>query len=224
MCTGCQQKLPATAEYFHRSKKGCKLGLRAKCKSCIKIDSQIRYQKNKETINAKNKQYKEENREKYLESTRRYYQNNKDKYRNYYLVNRDTILEQHRSHYQQHADKILNRKRDYNKAYAKTLKGKASKRAAKAKRRVSQMESTQGLGMSNKNLIKKIYKYCPEGYQVDHIIPVSRGGDHHESNLCYLPSAINASKGARTIEEFGNKKFCDNVLYWQDLLSTGGVS
>jgi hypothetical protein len=29
---------------------------------------------------------------------------------------------------------------------------------------------------ANKNLIKQFYLNCPEGYEVDHIIPVSKGG------------------------------------------------
>lgn len=48
--------------------------------------------------------------------------------------------------------------------------------------------------------IKEIYRNRPEGSEVDHIIPISAGGWHHEMNLQYLPRSINRSK-------------CDNVLY-----------
>jgi 5-methylcytosine-specific restriction endonuclease McrA len=44
-------------------------------------------------------------------------------------------------------------------------------------------------------LIKKIYENCPVGYEVDHIIPISRGGHHHQDNLQYLTRSQNASKG-----------------------------
>lgn len=43
--------------------------------------------------------------------------------------------------------------------------------------------------------IWKFYKSCPEGFEVDHIIPLSRGGDHNISNLQYLPRWANRSKG-----------------------------
>lgn len=42
--------------------------------------------------------------------------------------------------------------------------------------------------------IKEIYLNCPPGYEVDHIIPVSKGGLHHQDNLQYLTIAENRSK------------------------------
>lgn len=45
--------------------------------------------------------------------------------------------------------------------------------------------------------IRKIYSECPEGHEVDHIIPLSKGGLHHQDNLQYLPRKINRSKGSR---------------------------
>jgi 5-methylcytosine-specific restriction endonuclease McrA len=46
-----------------------------------------------------------------------------------------------------------------------------------------------------KNL-QKIYKNCPEGYEVDHIHPISRGGLHCPENLQYLPIIENRKKWA----------------------------
>lgn len=47
--------------------------------------------------------------------------------------------------------------------------------------------------------IKQIYLNCPPGYEVDHKVPVSRGGWHHEDNLQYLPISENRRKGNRYI-------------------------
>ncbi len=44
-------------------------------------------------------------------------------------------------------------------------------------------------------LIQKIYENCPEGYEVDHIIPISKGGLHHQDNLQYLSKILNRKKG-----------------------------
>jgi hypothetical protein len=49
---------------------------------------------------------------------------------------------------------------------------------------------------ANLSLISLIYKYCPEGYHVDHIHALSRGGLHHEDNLQYLPASENCRKCA----------------------------
>ncbi len=48
---------------------------------------------------------------------------------------------------------------------------------------------------ANQQLIKKIYDNCPEGHEVDHIIPLSKGGLHHENNLQYLTISENRKKG-----------------------------
>lgn len=42
--------------------------------------------------------------------------------------------------------------------------------------------------------IKQIYLECPEGYEVDHIIPISKGGLHHQDNLQYLTISENRKK------------------------------
>lgn len=54
---------------------------------------------------------------------------------------------------------------------------------------------------ANLSVIKAIYKDCPAEHDVDHIIPLSKGGLHHEENLCYLPSALNAAKKDKLPEE-----------------------
>ena len=45
--------------------------------------------------------------------------------------------------------------------------------------------------------IKKFYLNCPDGYEVDHIIPISKGGLHTISNLQYLTITENRKKSAK---------------------------
>jgi hypothetical protein len=52
---------------------------------------------------------------------------------------------------------------------------------------------------ANMEKIKEIYANCPKGYEVDHVIPINKGGLHHQDNLQYL-----------TIEE--NRRKRDKVL------------
>lgn len=54
---------------------------------------------------------------------------------------------------------------------------------------------------ANMNIIKAIYQDCFDGYHVDHIIPLAKGGRHHEANLCWLPSEMNLSKGSKMPDE-----------------------
>ena len=50
---------------------------------------------------------------------------------------------------------------------------------------------------ANREAIKEFYKNCPIGYDVDHIIPISKGGLHTLANLQYLTASENRSKGNR---------------------------
>ena len=45
--------------------------------------------------------------------------------------------------------------------------------------------------------IKLFYKNCPDGYEVDHKIPISKGGAHSISNLQYLTVSDNRRKSAK---------------------------
>lgn len=83
-------------------------------------------------------------------------------------------------------------------------------RAANNKHKALTLDPTSMVG-ANEDVIKYIYKYCPEGYQVDHIIPLAKGGKHHEKNLCYLPIKLNNQKGARLPEEV--QEIMDHAIY-----------
>lgn len=51
---------------------------------------------------------------------------------------------------------------------------------------------------ANREKIEHIYHHCPNGYHVDHIIPLNGklvSGLHVEHNLQYLPSKVNIAKG-----------------------------
>lgn len=49
--------------------------------------------------------------------------------------------------------------------------------------------------------IAEIYKHCPKGYHVDHIIALNSGGFHDQYNLCYLPSELNIIKSDNSIHD-----------------------
>ena len=53
---------------------------------------------------------------------------------------------------------------------------------------------------SDEKSVRKFYKECPSGHDVDHIVPLTSSlvcGLHWEGNLQYLPKAINQSKKNR---------------------------
>jgi len=107
--------------------------------------------------------------------------NNKEKILEYskvhYELNKYTIKQQHREYY-------------YNNKYLFNAKA--------AKRRATKVQATPNWG--NLIAIKEIYRTCPEGYHVDHIVPLQNKlvcGLHCEFNLQHLPIKENLSKGNR---------------------------
>lgn len=60
--------------------------------------------------------------------------------------------------------------------------------------------------------MKSFYENCPEGYEVDHIIPISKGGLHTMENLQYLTITENRRKGDRLSEgtEVGSSTGLEN--------------
>lgn len=49
--------------------------------------------------------------------------------------------------------------------------------------------------------LQEFYRNCPEGYEVDHIIPISKGGQHTLENLQYLTISDNRRKSNKIIGE-----------------------
>lgn len=83
------------------------------------------------------------------------------------------------------------------KIYFQSPKGLFAKSKGDYKRRALMKEAVKDISWNEKILIGNFYKNCPDGYEVDHIIPISLGGKHKLSNLQYLTIEENRSKGAK---------------------------
>tara|TARA_B110000211_G_C13925747_1_gene484867 strand:- start:230 stop:775 length:546 start_codon:yes stop_codon:yes gene_type:complete len=68
-----------------------------------------------------------------------------------------------------------------------------------ARRRANLHKASEGLTPEETEQIRQIYLNRPEGYEVDHIIPLSKGGKHCPDNLQYLTVQENRSKGYKII-------------------------
>lgn len=56
---------------------------------------------------------------------------------------------------------------------------------------------------SDRVTIREFYANCPPGYEVDHIIPISKGGLHVLENLQYLPKIENRRKSNKLVGTLG---------------------
>lgn len=91
----------------------------------------------------------------------------------------------------------INRDRDYHIKYSKQhyLNNKAYYLNKRQQRRLAEKRAATAFG--NAGLVD-FYKNCPEGYHVDHIVPINHKlvcGLHNTFNLQYLPAVENLQKG-----------------------------
>jgi hypothetical protein len=133
------------------------------------------------------------NKEKHREANRLYRLNNKDKIKEinklYRLNNKDKIKEINRLY------RLNNKQKRKQTLILTRLNNPHTQRAVTAKYRASQLKATPKF--ANLKKIKEIYKNCPKGYHVDHIVPLQGKevcGLHVEYNLQYLTKSENLSK------------------------------
>jgi hypothetical protein len=117
-CSVGNHDLPATSEYFVKSKRG-KYGLKHCCKVCDKVIKAKYYQDNKEREQLKHKQYYQGHKEEHRIRTKRYNEKNADKIRvqrhEHYLDNIETLLAASSARYYANHEAELERRRDWRK-------------------------------------------------------------------------------------------------------------
>lgn len=71
----------------------------------------------------------------------------------------------------------------------------------KSRYRARRRNAAITLTLMEQSKMISIYENRPDGYDIDHIIPLSRGGLHHPLNLQYLPASVNRQKHTKIREE-----------------------
>lgn len=95
--------------------------------------------------------------------------------------------------------------RDYQREHNRIYKNKNPHKIKEASARRRARKQNCAIS-EDRDALDAFYENCPEGYEVDHILPLSLGGKHCLSNLQYLTAKENRFKSSLDPESWVERK------------------
>ena len=215
-----------TPDYNNRPERTCVkckvLFSGERCKACQSKYKKEYIKANRKKINNDNKEWRKEHPEKSAISIKNWQLNNPDRVkeinRRSAIKRRDQRIIDSREWRKQNADRIKKSWQEYRKVNRDQLKEARRKYEEKHPEKIragKHTRRTKILGLDSKidaGYVKflKIAQgmkcnYCDQAmdkYQIDHIVPIARGGDNKNENLQLLCAPCNRQKGAKTDNEY----------------------
>jgi 5-methylcytosine-specific restriction endonuclease McrA len=206
-CSMCKETKPVTEFFKDKRARG---GLYSCCKSCHRKKTKRYYEENRAKVLERSRRYQQEHPEKRKEARYKWEAKNpgnlaerKKRYRKrharklkaewaaYYEENRERILAQ-KAEYREENREAIYARRDWEKHEEGLRRRRAKKLEAYVAAVVSDeiVKRDQGIcGICSKPIMGKL--------ELDHVIPLARGGTHEPDNVQLAHSSCNRKKHAR---------------------------
>jgi hypothetical protein len=188
-CSTCKEWKLYSEFSINRSQKD---GHCARCKSCHREIDKERYRKNPEKERERVRKYREANPEKVKETQQKWLAANKEQRKEY-------RKEYEKEWRHKNKDHVYKKNREWAKEHPEVFQ------ANLAKRRALEI-STSTTDPWELQQIALFYGDRPEGYHVDHIMPLALGGRHELSNLQHLEAWMNFTKNAKHPDDWDDPR------------------
>lgn len=194
-CTKCF--VDKTLDEFYK-RKGTSDGYRNDCKECVKHRTASRYMQNRDDILHSRKKYREDHREEINEYLR-----------DYWSVNREELLEKKRQYRLENLQRIREKDRLWAKRNPEKIR--ANQEVRRARKRDAFIEHVSYEVLRERDGDDCCICHSPIDFtlkdrdpmmvSLEHVVPLSRGGEHSYANTALSHLRCNLSKGAKTLDE-----------------------
>lgn len=200
-CTKCQQV--QSLDFFHKSS-GNKDGKRNTCKACTRKQDQARYQKNAESYRRRGLDNYYANADRYAEYSAKRYADNKEQIAAARSALRRENLWHHKALERASYARNVTQKREYSRRYSKANPDKSRVRNSRRRARLAQAICYAITPKELQGMYLQPCSFCglTGSIDLDHKIPLSRGGSHGIGNLMPLCDNCNSTKYNKTIMEW----------------------
>jgi 5-methylcytosine-specific restriction endonuclease McrA len=200
VCTKCGQELPNTLDFFYKDKVG-RIGLRSACKECLR--EQGRSHKDR------HRAYYAAHTEERIAYQHAYRAANPEKIAAYHAERRELETEQRRMSRAANPEKATEYSRGYRLAHLEQYAANARNYHAR-KRGNGGAHTADDIRAQYERQKGKCF-YCgakvSNNYQVDHVLPLVKGGSNGPENLVVTCVACNMKKNAKHPMDFAGILF-----------------
>lgn len=192
-CNKCGEVKVVNSDNFYK-KSGGKYGVDAVCKPCQKEYQKEYSKKNKEKLKTKARKRYKENKS-YFEQ---YYENNKEKIlqerKRYRKENKESLIVYHREYRSKNKEKISDYKSIWRRVNSNKVNISNQRRKARLRELPHDFTASEEKEMFNYFKNSCCLSGCKENIQLDHALPLNKGGGTTKQNMIPLNATLNASK------------------------------